>query len=200
LALAKAGFKLKGLELSSEMLVKAVSKAEAAGLSELVSFQQADMRSFALAERYALILVPFNALMHLYTLKDQDDALSCIYKHLKEEGLLALDLYNPRFENLEVLTKQAEWDKVGGQHSELFLYQSHDADKQILNSTYYLDTVNQEAYLQRKTATLKQRYYTRFELERALLYAGFKHLRFFGDFDRSPYSIASSHLIVLAKK
>ncbi len=199
LHLAKAGFEVRGLELSAEMLAEGKKRITKAKLDDLVKLEPGDMRDFDLGQSYPLVIAPFNALMHLYTLKDQDIAFACIRKHLKPDGLFAFDLYNPNFASLEQLTRLDEWDTVGGQNSELFLYQSHDQDKQILTSKYYLDSTDEAGFLKRKMAVLTQRYYTRFELERALTQAGFKHIRFFGEFDRSPYSTEAGHLIGLAK-
>ena len=199
LHLAKAGFRVRGLELSAEMLAEGQKRIAEARLTEFVRLELADIRKFDLSETYPLIIAPFNVLMHLYSLKDQDAALACVCKHLKPEGLFAFDLYNPNFANLEQLTRIDEWDAVGGPSSELFLYQRHDKDKQILSSKYYLDSTDESGFLQRKTATLTQRYYSRFELERALIQAGFKHIRFLGEFDRSPYRTDAAHLIALAR-
>jgi len=198
LSLAKAGHRVKGIELSEAMIQKATKRIEDANLSNKITLECSDMRDFDLGETFPLIIAPFNALMHLYTLKDQDNAFASVRKHLAKGGLFAFDLYNPNFENLEQLTKVDEWDSVGGDNSDLFLYQSDDRDKQVVTSTYYLDSVNEEGFLQRNKAVLTQRYYYRFELERALMQAGFQHLRIFGDFDRSRYETTARHLIVLA--
>ncbi|MCA9837015.1 MAG: class I SAM-dependent methyltransferase [Trueperaceae bacterium] len=199
LHLGKSGFEVLGLELSPQMLGLGRQRLREAGLEHSVRLEPGDMRTFDLRETYPLIIAPFNALMHLYTLKDQDAAFGCIRRHLKPDGLFAFDLYNPNFVNLEQLTRLDEWADVGGDNSELFIYQSHDHDKQVLTSKYYLDSVDESGYLTRKTAVLTQRYYMRFELERALIQAGFSHLRFFGEFDRSPYSKDAGHLIGLVK-
>lgn len=198
MSLAKAGHNVRGIELSENMLEKARACIQEANLDNLVKLELSDMRDFDLRETFPLIIAPFNALMHLYTLKDQNAAFACVQKHLAAGGLFAFDLYNPNFENLNQLTKVDEWENVGGDSSDLFLYQSDDRNKQVVTSTYYLDSVNEAGLLQRRKAVLTQRYYYRFELERALQQAGFKHLRVFGDFDRSRYETSAPHLIVLA--
>lgn len=199
MSLAKAGFAVTGIDLSDEMLQKAKTRIQEAKLEDLINLEQQDMRTLELGERFPLVIAPFNALMHLYTLKDQDKAFAAIKRHLQSDGVFAFDLYNPNFETLDHLTKQEEWSTVGGQNAELFLYQTQDKDKQIVNSTYYLDSISPDGSLKRQTAQLKQRYYYRFELERALQHAGFSQVRFFGDFDRQPYSRAAPHLIGIAK-
>jgi hypothetical protein len=59
--------------------------------------------------------------------------------------------------------------------------------------------VGEGGRLTRETATLTQRYYRRFELERALRGAGFMHLQFYGNFERERYRASSSQLICLAR-
>src|SRR5699024_12509514 len=60
---------------------------------------QGDMRqpqdSFLENGSFRLVLAPFNVLMHLYTLDDQDAALAGAYALLEPGGLLALDLDVP---------------------------------------------------------------------------------------------------------
>lgn len=198
LALAKAGFQVRGIELSEAMLLKARARVTEAKLEKLIILQQGDMRQFSLAEQFQLIIAPFNALMHLYSLQDQDDALTSIRRHLAPGGIFACDLYNPNFKHLDRLRKEAEWEHVGGTKTELFIYQSHEADKQVLHSHYYLDSLGHDASLKRQVVSLHQRYYTRYELERALKQAGFSQIRFFGNFNREHFYQHSPHLVVLA--
>jgi SAM-dependent methyltransferase len=198
-ALARAGHEVVAVELSSEMVRLGGERLEREGLAEQVRYRQADMRALKLDERFPLVILPFNAFMHAYTLADQDATLAVVKKHLAPRGLFALDLYNPNFGALEVLRREAEWDHVGGERAELFLYQSVDRDSQIIKTRYYLDTVREDGSLTRETATLTQRYYSRFELERALRQAGFEQLRFFGSFEKTRYTADASHLICLAR-
>jgi hypothetical protein len=51
----------------------------------------------------------------------------------------------------------------------------------------------------RRQAVLRQRYWTRFELERALRGAGFRDVRCYGDFDRGPLTAASRVMAVVAR-
>jgi hypothetical protein len=62
-----------------------------------------------------------------------------------------------------------------------------------------MDTVHADGRLYRKTASLKQRYYTRFELTRALTQAGLKRTMFYGSFDRGPLTHESKGMVVIAR-
>ncbi len=198
-ALARAGHEVVGLELSKEMLTRGRARLEGLGLNDRVQLQQGDMRSFDLERTFPLVIAPFNTFMHAYTLSDQDATLAAVKRHLAPSGLFALDLFNPNFNELNVLRREAEWENVGGPRSELFLLQTHDPDAQLITTRYYLDMVTEDGTLKRQITTLKQRYFTRFELERALRAAGFEHLQFFGHFDRRHYRTTEDHLICLAR-
>lgn len=201
LALAGAGHDVVGVELSGAMLARAEQRLGEAGaaVAKRVSLHQADMRTLQLDRRFPLIIAPFNTLMHLYTLPDQDAALAAVKRHLDVGAAFALDLYTPNFSNLDRLRRETEWAHVGGKRGELFIYQTHDLDAQLLESRYYLDTVAENGALTRQTTVLKQRYYTRFELERALLQAGFTQVQVYGGFDKRRYSHGAPNLVVVAR-
>ena len=198
-ALARAGHQVVGIELSSDMLARGRVRVRQEGLTERVALLQGDMRTVRLDASFPVVIAPFNTLMHAYTLAEQDATLATVRAHLEPGGIFALDLYNPNFNELNVLRREAEWDHVGGEEGDLFLYQTHEPDTQLLHTRYYLDRLGENGVLTRQVLTLTQRYYTRFELERALLQAGFQHLQFFGGFDRQRYSNRSGHLICLAR-
>ena len=195
--LVKTGYKIIGIDISKEMLTKAKEKINELKLNELVELKQADMQSFELAQKFSTIIMPFNAFAHAYTIKAQDKTLSTVKKHLKTGGVFALDMFNPNFVNLDRLKIVEEWQNLAGINSELFVYQSVDKDSQIITSRYYLDTVKDNK-VERKTAYLRQRYYHRFELERALANAGFNNIKFYGDFNKNRYNRSMPHLIATA--
>ncbi len=195
-ALAKAGHEVVALEPSAEMIKRGQARLKAERLSG-VTYVQDDMRSVRLDRQFPLIIAPFNTLMHLYTLSDQDAALQIVRAHLAPGGRFAFDLYTPNFNELGVLRLEPEWADVGGENSELFLLQTHDPDAQTLTSHYFLDTTDETGILQRQRSTLTQRYFYRFELERALQQNGFTRFQFYGDFSRSRFHAHAPHLIVV---
>ncbi len=198
IALAKRGLGVIGIDNSKNMLEHAQNKIQQENLSELVKLYNLDMQSFSFSKKFPLILAPFNVLAHAYTLEAQDKVFANIKNHLADGGVFALDMFNPNFSQLDRLKIVPEWQHISNDNSELFVYQSLDKDRQIISSKYYLDYFK-DGILQRKTSILKQRYYHRYELERALGNAGFKNLKFYGDFDKTIYSSAKPHLIVVAK-
>src|SRR5690606_15357794 len=78
-ALARAGHEVVAVELSAAMLERARARLGAEGLAGRVRLLEGDMRALGdlpLGGEFALVLAPFNTLMHLYTLSDQDAALA----------------------------------------------------------------------------------------------------------------------------
>ncbi len=196
-ALARAGHEVVALEPSLQMIARGKERLAAAGLTN-VSYHQGDMRSVRLGQLFPLIIAPFNTLMHAYTLSDQDATLQTVRAHLEAGGCFALDLYTPNFGQLEVLRLEPEWAHVGGEDGDLFLLQTHDPDAQLLTSHYFWDTVGVDSLLRRRRSTLTQRYFHRFELERALLQNGFTQIQVYGDFSRGRFHTRAPNLVVIA--
>ncbi|MEM7735221.1 MAG: class I SAM-dependent methyltransferase [Deinococcota bacterium] len=201
-ALAAAGHHITAVEPSSNMIALGKAKLEADKLTQNVTYLQADARNLQLEQRFPLIIAPFNMLMHLYTLDDQDAALKVIREHLEPGGRFACDLYMPNFAALDVMRREPYWGDVGlsedGVRSELFVLQHHNLDAQLIESRYYLDTTQPDGSLSRQVYSLSQRYYHHFELVRALTTAGFTNMSFYGDFDKSRFSSTSPYMIAVA--
>jgi hypothetical protein len=59
--------------------------------------------------------------------------------------------------------------------------------------------VRDDGTLTRQTSILKQRYYTRFELERMLYQAGFQNVQIYGGFDKRRYSAKEAVMAVVCR-
>ena len=156
------------------------------------------MREFDLNERFPLIIAPFNALMHLYTLEDQDRALECISAHLEPGGVFAFDLYQPRFGPEGVLRHEGEtFMDADGSRTDVLVRQRLDRTAQLAFTTYFVDRIEPSGMLHREVLELQQRYFTRFELER--WFRPQFRLELHGDFDgsrltdQSPLFVGTAH-------
>lgn len=198
-ALAAGGAEVVAVEPAAAMRARAALRLREADLAERVTLIDADMRSLDLGgRRFPLVVAPFNALMHLTDLADQDAALDRARAHTTRGGAFAADVYVPRFGPMGVLRHESEWSDVGGEHGELWLWQRHDPTAQIVESRYLLDQTDADGAVTRQRAHLVQRYYHRFELVRALQAAGFANVRLFGDFGRGPLREDSEVMVALA--
>ncbi len=195
-ALARAGHEVVALEPSPEMTTRGQARLADEGLTT-VTYHQGGMRSARLGRKFPLVIAPFNTLMHAYTLRDQDETLQTVRAHMETGGRFAFDLYTPNFSELNVLRLEPEWAHVGEGNGELFLLQTHDPDTQLLTTRYFLDRTDEGGVLRRGRVALTQRYFYRFELERALLQNGFTQMQFYGDFSRSRFHARAPHLVVI---
>jgi hypothetical protein len=58
------------------------------------------MRKFTFPIQFAGIYSTFRSFQSLLTTEDQECCLRCIYRHLRSDGLLVLNLFDPRYELL----------------------------------------------------------------------------------------------------
>lgn len=193
-ALAKAGHQVVALDASSAMLARA--RERLIGLD--VELVEGDMRHLALGREFPLVLAPFNTLMHAYTVADQDLTLAGVRRHLAGGGTFAFDVFQPHLGPLGVLRREPTWSGLAA-GAELFLVQHHDPEAQLVESLYYLDVEGPDGSITRRRSRLLQRYYHRYELERAVAQAGFSRLRLFGGFDQSRLLSTSMLAVGLAR-
>jgi SAM-dependent methyltransferase len=96
-AIAADGHEIVGVDLSAPMLRLAEKRREAlpADVAGRLSFQHADMATLALDREFALIVTPSRVFQFLLTTEAQRKALAALRRHLRADGLLVLDLFDP---------------------------------------------------------------------------------------------------------
>lgn len=197
--LARRGVRVLGLEPSARMIERGRARAQQEGLK--LDFVQGDARSFALEQRFALVIAPFNALMHLYTQGEQLAALENLRAHLTPGGALVFDLYAPRYGEMNTVRHEGEtFYGQGGSRTDVFLVQRHDRPRQHVTTEYFADTTAPDGTLRRRHYTLTQRYYTRFEMEWLLRCAGFEAPRVTGSFQGGPLEEGSEVMVFQTRR
>jgi SAM-dependent methyltransferase len=89
----KDGVEIEGLDLFPGMLIRLREKAAALGFRP--TLHQADMAGFKLNRQFALIIIPFNAFVHNLATDDQLACLRACRDHLRQGGMLVLDVSFP---------------------------------------------------------------------------------------------------------
>ena len=100
LALAEAGLTIVGLDSSEPMLRRAEARRAAlpAPARDKAQFVRGDMADFRLDQQFALVLVAYRSFQALTSPADQRRCLSCIHRHLRTDGHLIINLFDPRLE------------------------------------------------------------------------------------------------------
>lgn len=93
--LAKRGYRVTGVDRSSEMLKQAMAKARTqhAGLKKTPQFLKGDVRSFALNQSFDAVIMMFAVLGYQLTNPDLFSTLGAVRQHLKPGGLFIFDLW-----------------------------------------------------------------------------------------------------------
>ena len=97
--IARTGKRIVGVERSRQMLDRCREKvaAEPAAVRDRIALHEADMRDFAIGERFAAAIIPFRPMQHLSSIDDQLSCLDAIRRHLVPGGRLIFDVFNPDF-------------------------------------------------------------------------------------------------------
>jgi SAM-dependent methyltransferase len=118
---AKAGVHVIGIDDSERMLALCRSRAEEAGVSELVELRLGDLRRPPVPERVRLVTCPFRALLHLPTDGERLEALRAVYLLLEQGGRFVFDVFAPSMEDVQEtngrwlerepgIWERADWD------------------------------------------------------------------------------------------
>jgi len=206
LPLAQVGHTLTGIDLSDIALEMAKTKIEANGLTNKITLHQADIRDFDLTQKnFGLAIVSINTFMHLHTIDDQLATLNSIHRHLKPDGLLVIDLFNPD----PIMLAEADGrlyfedeviDKTSGRVVQWYWRHDIELDEQMRHIIYVLDEIDEQGVVRRTQIPFSLRFFYRFEMELLLRATGFTMETIFGSCELEPFHSHSPRMIVIARK
>lgn len=100
--IARAGIDVTGIDLAPAMLEQAERKRqrERPEVAARAKFIRRDMTEFDLGAQFALAVIPFRAFQALLTVDQQRSSLCCIHRHLRADGRLIMDVFDPRLDLL----------------------------------------------------------------------------------------------------
>jgi SAM-dependent methyltransferase len=202
LALAEGGHRVVGLELSEAMRAVAQHKAEQARLNDRAEFVAGDMRRFKLDRHFGLIIVPLNTFLHNLTLDDQLATLACFKKHLRPDGLLVLDCFNPdpayAADDGRLIVQRSVNARDMDQPALLMLSRTTEWGTQLQEITYLIDRPAQNGLVQRAVLQTSFRFIFRHEMQLLLKQGGFDLKEVFGSYALEPFEANSDKLIAVA--
>jgi len=206
LPLARAGFCVTGLDASRFMLAVACRKLaredhEVRARCHLV---EGNMSGFTFEEGFGLICIPARSFQILLTRDQQRSCLECCAHHLRPDGLLAIDVFNPRLDLLISPEGHHEGpNEFAGPGGASVVHESHaryDRASQALTADWWYVARDEEGAITRHDYDLEMRYLFRFEMEWMLEACGFEVEALYGNFDRSEFASDSPEMIFVARK
>ena len=207
MALAEAGKRITGLDLSERMLERAVKKRAALNVEarERVHLVQGDMTRFDLGETFRLVIIPFRPFQHLLEVQQQVDCLDCVRKHLTPGGRLILDVFQTDAERMHDpvhMREQlvTEYKTTDGRQVRITerVAAFHRAEQR--NDVEMIFSIaHRDGRQERLVFAWPLRYFFRYEIEHLLARCGFQVAAEYGNFDRTPMVDNSPEMIFVAE-
>lgn len=204
LHLAQEGYTVHGIDDSPSMLNRLENRLQAMPhLREFISYTQGDVLTFTTDERYKMILLTYNALMHFHLQSTQIQLLENLRKIMADDGLLVLDLPNAgeTFATQETDAILLDREFVEPETGHLVMLQSHsylDRTTQLLHVTWIYDEIEGDGNLKRLRVPHVLRYYFFPEIKLLLERCGFEITGVYGGTDEEPFEDGSERMIIYA--
>ena len=209
LPIARQGIAIHGVDTSVPMLAELAKKLEREpkDVRELVSTVHADIRSFRSNQRYPLVIIPFRPMQHMYNVEDQINTLKTAAFHLEPDGVLAFDVFYPKYDMIfsgigyELLdfewTPQADPGIIMRR-----FFKKHTVDKiaQTFDASFIYRTYREGKLVKEETEPLKMSWYTYPHLRALFLLAGLEVKEEYGSFDLTPLDNNAQQMIFILKK
>ena len=203
--LAKAGFNVVGLDSSRPMLDRARSAVVDAGVEDLVTLYQGDMREADKAPGgpFGLVIFSLNSLMHLTKPEDQRAALMAAWNALDPRGQLIVDTMNPSLEQVRHLLDgphlEGSWRMEDGSVVDKWSHRRVSQYPQVIDTLLWYDRTAPDGLLTRTRSAFPLRYTHPSEMALMLELAGFVEPMFYGSYDLDPFDPESERLLVTAE-
>ena len=209
LPIARMGIEIHGLDNAPTMLgiLRERIQNEPEQVRSQIALHQGDMRQFRGQKKYALVTIPFRPMQHMYTLEDQVTALKTGAFHLDNDGILALDVFFPKFQLMDVgigeEMLELEWPARSHPGRIVRRYFKKDAvDKihQVFSATFIFRTYHNETLVSEETERIKLSYYAYPQLKALFRLAGLEAVEEYGSFSKTPLDNTAKEMIFLLRR
>ena len=186
--LAKRGYKVTGVDRSSEMLKHAEAKAETRhmDLKEVPQFMNGDVRCLELEQSFDAVIMLFAVLGYQLTNPDLSSTLRTVRKHLKRGGIFIFDVwYGPAVLAIRPIDKMKEIATPDGKVIRM-ASGTLDVARHICQVNYRLLKISGDRIENDSTESHTMRYFFPMELDMAFSFDKLKlqSLKAFPDFEK----------------
>lgn len=206
LPLARAGYRVTGVDSSARMLELARRALEKEGeeVAARCTLVQQDMDALRLGQKFQLAFIALGSFAHICTRREQRQALASIHAHLAASGTFILDISNADVRYMEGMSgqvlHQGTWTMDDGALLTHFVSPASSASTHLLELTHFYDQHRQGEAVRRTVSHTRLYLFERGETELLLESAGFVVKEVYGDYDLSPYENESPRMIFVAEK
>jgi SAM-dependent methyltransferase len=203
--IAETGFRVTGIDRSTQMLDRARSAISERSLANLVTLQQMEMTDIGALQGgpFGVAIIGLNGLLHVTTSKEQRSTLASVRSVLDPRGQLLIDVFNPTPDVLRSLdhslNHEGVWRQSDGSRIDKFSSRRVAPRTQTISTELWYDLTTGEGAVSRVATSFTMRYLHRAELELMLELAGFAEWQVYGSYDLDPFDDHSERLIVAAE-
>ena len=181
-------------------------QSETAEVGDRITLHDGDMRQFRGQRKYPLVTIPFRPMQHMYTLEDQVATLKTAAFHLDKNGILAFDVFFPKFHLMDVgvgeEVLELEWpakSHPGRTVRRYFRKDSGDKIDQVFSFTFIFRTYEKETLVSEETEAIKLSYYAYPQLKALFQLAGLQSVDEYGSFSKTPLNNDAKEMIFLLR-
>ena len=189
-ALAKEGFRVTGVDLSSFLLQEAASLSEEKGVD--VEWVESDMRHYLRPEAFDLVISMFTSFGYFDDKNDDMTTLRNIYRNLRAGGSLVMELMGKEILARGFLPTTSEELSDGRllvQRREIF-----DDWTRLKNQWILIEGERATSFSFHHTV------YSGQELKDSLIDTGFSDVQLYGGLDGTQYDRSARRLVAVARK
>lgn len=205
LHLAQEGYHVHGIDDSRAMLDRLDRKVAALPhLAEYIHYFEGDVLRLETTQRYQLVLLTYNALMHFHEQSVQIALLQKLHSITAQEGLLVLDLPNAgetfATQETDAILLDREFVEPESGHLVMLQSQSYlDRTTQLLHVTWIYDEITGDGTLKRLRVPHILRYFFYPEIKLLLERCNFNIIGVYGNTDGDPFQDGCERMLIYAQ-
>jgi SAM-dependent methyltransferase len=207
--LASDGHEVVGVDLSAPMLRLAERRRATfpADLADRLTFRRADLMTLDLGRDFALIVAPARVFQFMLTTDAQRQALAALRSHLRPDGRLVLDLFDPRLDlvvsgpNDPRRQMELRHPATGNRVTWEVTARSPDPARQLIVEDWLATELDASGnVLRTDTERLTLRWSLRSEMRLLFELAGLDVVAEYGDFKGGPPAYGREQVWILRRK
>lgn len=205
--LAKSGFNVTALDLSSAMLEVFKGKLDglAPDIKKNVSIVHGNATSFNLNQKFDFIIIPYRSFQQFANSADAEGCLKCVNSHLASGGMFILSCYRPLkvIDDKWIYPKKMQWqiynEETGQQVTKYHWGEKIDTTEQLIYPVlcYEVSSVYGAKEVFYEDLTLK--YYYHGQLVELLHKHSFVICEEFGDYQKQAIETGTEYIFVCRK-
>lgn len=206
---ARQGHTIHGIDNSRPMLgvLERHLQNESQDVQKRVSFSEGDMRTFRLGKKFPLITIPFRPMQHMYTVSDQIAALTTAREHMTDDGILAFNVFYPRYDLIYTGIGEEKLELEWSSSSEpgkivrrFFKKESVDKIHQFFTAHFIFRTYDGDKVIREEKEPFKMGYFTYPHMLALFELVGLEIVNKYGSFAKTPLDNTAEEMIFELRK